>query len=183
MKGSQFPWWPTDNKTLFLSRNLLFMGRVMIVVKGVKKRLHTNPYKLFTSVFAPVFHVSHFWWMDLSSSYSDLSLRTLLPTTYLNTVYAYETSLLTVSSKKPYDILLWLCTGCLFLPLSKPPPWVGQPTHSDFPRAFLSYSMKVSHPRKPFSPRQLVTQALTYYWFLQLHHYLLPTWICRTFLL
>lgn len=156
----------------------------MIVGKvGIKKRLYTNPYKLFTSVSATVFHVSCFWWMDLSSSYSDLSLKSLPPTTYLNTVYAYETSLFCASSKEPYDILLWLCTGYLFPSLSKPPPWVGQSNHPDFPRAFLSYSMKASHPGKPFSPRQLVTQALPYYWFLQLHHYLLPIWICRASLL
>lgn len=49
--------------------------------------------------------------MDLSSSYSDLSLKSLPPTTYLNAVYTYETSLFCASSKEPYDILLWLCTG------------------------------------------------------------------------
>lgn len=105
----------------------------MIVVKvSVKKRLHTNPHKLFSSVSAPVCSVSHFWRMDLSSSYSDLSLQTLPPflalhpTTYLNTIYAYETSLLHASSEKPYDILLWFCTGCVSGGILPPTPSISK---------------------------------------------------------
>lgn len=138
----------------------------MIMVKGsVRKGLPTNPHKLLANVPPPALHVSHFWWMDLWSSYSDLSLQSLssflglCPTIYLNTVYAYETSLFSASSKKPCNILLGLYTSCIpsgMLPptpfVSKPHPWVGQWTHEDFPGTFSVITWKYPILWNPLVP-------------------------------